>query len=462
MNETIIYDRADVPDVAAGRLPPERIAAGFCEAHPPLSLDQAAIEAARCYFCHDAPCVTACPTGIDVPGFIRGIATGNPTGAGMRILRANIMGGSCARVCPTDILCEGACVRTAQQGQAVAIGALQRVATDHVMARAAASGVHPFARAAASGRRVAIVGAGPAGLACAHALARAGHEVAIFEARGKPGGLNEYGIAAYKLVDEFAAREVAFILGIGGITIVPGRRLGRGVDLVALRRDYDAVVLAIGQAGVKALGIAGEERVHVLDAVDFIAALRQSGDRSRLAVGRRVVVIGGGNTAIDAATQAKRLGAEVVTIVYRRGRGEMSATPAEQEWALTNGVALRLWAMPVEIEGGDGVRAVRFARTSLDTAGRLVIGAEEFSIEADMVLKAVGQTLQADEVDLLPALSGGRIVVDGISRETSMSGVFAAGDCIAGVDLMVQAVEDGKRAAAGIEAWFGGAGSGHG
>jgi NADPH-dependent glutamate synthase beta chain and related oxidoreductases len=231
---------------------------------------------------------------------------------------------------------------------------------------------------------------------------------------------------------------------------------------MALRRDYDAVVLAIGQAGVKALGIAREERVHVLDAVDFIAALRQSGDRSRLAVGRRVVVIGGGNTAIDAATQAKRLGAEVVTIVYRRGRGEMSATPAEQEWALTNGVALRLWAMPVGIEGGDGVRAVRFARTSLDAAGRLVIGAEEFSIEADMVLKAVGQTVQEDEPDLLPAIAGGRIVVDGISRETSMPGVFAAGDCIAGVDLTVQAVEDGKRAAAGIEAWFGGAGSGHG
>ncbi|MDD2877769.1 MAG: NAD(P)-dependent oxidoreductase [Acidiphilium sp.] len=442
-----------MPDVAAARLPPALLIANFADVHPPLSLDQSAIEAARCYFCHDAPCVAACPTAIDIPGFIRAIASGNLAGAGQRILSANILGGTCARVCPTDSLCQGACVRRTQQNQPVAIGALQRVATDHVLARAQATGSHPFTRAAPSGRRIAVVGAGPAGLACAHTLSRAGHEVTIFDAKPKPGGLNEYGIAAYKMADDFAAREVAFILGIGGITLHPGQTLGDDLDLASLRDEFDAVFLAIGQAGVNALTIPGETRANVLNAVDFIADLRQA-ELSRVAIGRRVVVIGGGNTAIDAATQALRLGADLVTIAYRRGRTEMSATGDEQTWALTNGVALRLWSAPVAIEGDEAVRAVRFARTRLDTDGQLKLTGEHFTLEADMVLKAVGQTLAKHPPQMdacpLPQIVGGRIAVDPLTRETSVPGIFAGGDCIAGADLTVQAVEDGKRAAAGI------------
>ncbi|HQT84382.1 MAG: dihydropyrimidine dehydrogenase [Acidiphilium sp. 37-64-53] len=445
MNDRSVPDALlSPPDIACCRLDPVRLEALFADIHPALSPDQAAIAAARCYFCHDAPCIAACPTGIDIPGFIRGIATGNLTGAGQRILKSNILGGSCARVCPTEILCEGACVRTAQEQQPVAIGALQRVATDHAM-RAPQS----FKRAPATGRHVAIVGAGPAGLACAHALALRGHAVTLFEARDKPGGLNEYGIAAYKLTDDFAAREIAFVLGIGGITLKTGQRLGRDIHLPTLRQTHDAVFIALGQAGVKALALPGEDLPQVIDAVDFIAGLRQS-HPAAVPIGRRVVVIGGGNTAIDAATQAKRLGAELVTIVYRRDRAAMGATGAEQDWALTNGVALRLWATPVAFEGEGALRAVRFARTALDPAGTLHALADHFTIEADMVLKAVGQTLVAGDATG-PALYANRILIDPLTHATSLPGVFAGGDCVAGTDLTVRAVQDGKCAAAAID-----------
>ena len=437
-------------DIAAGRLPPAQVAANFADAHPPLSPHEAVVEASRCYFCHDAPCLEACPTGIDIPGFIRGIATGNLRGAALTILEANIFGGSCARVCPTEILCEGACVRMAEEARPVRIGALQRRATDWLMAEDAA----PFARATPTGRRVAVVGAGPAGLSCAHRLARHGHDVTVFEARPKPGGLNEYGIAAYKVPDEFAGREIAWLLAIGGIDIRHGEALGRDVTLAALRREYDAVFLGLGQAGARALGLVGETLGGVRDAVDFIAELRQAPDKSTIPVGRRVVVIGGGNTAIDAATQSRRLGAEDVTIVYRRGPAEMSATHHEQDWAQTNGVRIRHFAAPQRLlaEGGH-VTAVEFMRTRLDAAGRAVPTGETFTLAADMVLKAVGQMFVADPLaadgSLALASEDGRIAVDA-DRRTSLPDVFAGGDCVAGIDLTVVAVQDGKVAAEAI------------
>jgi dihydropyrimidine dehydrogenase (NAD+) subunit PreT len=448
MGEAI--DVAQSADFAPSPLSREALALAFADLHPPLSHDAAKVEAERCYFCHDAPCVTACPTAIDIPGFIRGIVTGNMTGAGQRILDANILGGTCARVCPTEILCEGACVRTAQQGKPVEIGALQRVATDHVFAQPR----HPFARAAATGRHIAVVGAGPAGLSCAHALARQGHDVTIFESRPKPGGLNEFGIAAYKMADDFAAREVEFVLDIGGITIVNERTLGRDLHLSQLRVEYDAVFLGVGQAGVKSLALAGETLPGIMNAVDFIAELRQTSDLATLPIGRRVVVIGGGNTAIDASTQAKRLGAEVVTLVYRRGRAEMSATTAEQDWAQTNNVAFRFWAAPLAFEGEDHVQRVTFARMAPSVGGGLQPTGAQFSLEADMVLKAVGQNFQQEFHDIAPAINAGRIVIDALKRQTSIPGVFAGGDCVEGQDLTVQAVEDGKRAARGISAFL--------
>ncbi|MDA8249038.1 MAG: FAD-dependent oxidoreductase, partial [Rhodospirillales bacterium] len=266
--------------------------------------------------------------------------------------------------------------------------------------------------------------------------------------------LNEYGIAAYKLPDDFAQREVAWLLAIGGITVTHGRELGRNLDLAALRREFDAVFLGIGHAGVRALGIAGEQLGGVRNAVDFIAELRQAQDKTQLAVGRRVVVIGGGNTAIDAAIQSRRLGAEDVTIVYRRGRSEMSATHHEQDFAQTNGVRIRHFAAPHRLIGRDGhVAAVEFMRTKLDPAGRAMPTGETYTLEADMVLKAVGQVFVPDPLRqdgaLALAVSEGRIAVDA-ERRTSLPGVFAGGDCIAGEDLTVAAVQDGKIAAEAI------------
>lgn len=433
----------DLADIAAGRLDPAALARNFADIHPPLSPHEALVESARCYFCYDAPCVEACPTGIDIPGFIRKISTGNDRGAALRILDANIFGGTCARVCPTEILCEGACVRNAEEDRPVRIGALQRHATDWLMEREPT----PFARAPATGKRVAVVGAGPAGIAAAHRLARHGHNVEVFEARPKPGGLNEYGIAAYKMADDFAQRELAWLLAIGGITIRNGTALGRDISLLQLRGGYDAVFLGMGQAGVRALGIEGEDLGGVRDAAGFISELRQS-PKAELPVGRRVVVIGGGNTAIDAATQCRRLGAEVVTIVYRRGPAEMSATHHEQDFAQINGVAIRHWASPLRLLGEGGqVRGVAFSRMRADAAGRLIPAGTTFVLEADMVLKAVGQVFLPGSLDL--AVEGGRIVVDA-ERRTRLAGVWAGGDCVAGADLTVQAVQDGKIAADSI------------
>ncbi len=294
----IVSEPPGIADVAPARLDRATLEGNFSDLHPPLSVHEARVDADRCYFCYDAPCRRACPTSIDIPLFIRQIATGNSLGAARTILEANIMGGMCARVCPTETLCEEACVREAAEGKPVRIGLLQRHAVDAQMA----TGKTPFARSAPTGKRVAVVGAGPAGLACAHALALEGHEVAIFEARAKSGGLNEYGIAAYKTPDDFAAREAAFILSIGGISVKHGLALGRDISLDALRRDYDAVFLGVGLGATNKLGLAGEgELANVIDAVDYIAELRQAKDLTKLPVGRRIVVIGGGMTAVDVA-----------------------------------------------------------------------------------------------------------------------------------------------------------------
>ena len=442
---------ANRPDIAAGRLSPEEYAENFGDVKPPLDRTRALIEAGRCHYCHDAPCVEACPTSIDVASFIRKIATGNLKGAALDILGENIMGGACARVCPVEILCEGACVRNAQDGGPVRIGLLQRYATDWLFER----DIQPFARAAPTGKRVAVVGAGPAGLACAHRLALLGHEVVVFEARDKAGGLNEYGIAAYKLPDDFAQAEVDFILSVGGIDLRFGQALGEALTLDDLRRDYDAVFLGLGQGAVRGLGVEGEDLEGVVDAVDYIARLRQAGDPSTLPIGDRVVVIGGGNTAVDAAVQARRLGAEDVTLVYRRGPEQMSATAHEQAFARINGVRIRHWARPVRIVGSDGhVSAVEFERTRLGADGRPVGTGRRFTLAADMVFKAIGQALEPgplrDSGGEAPEIAGGRIVVDA-ERRTSLPDVWAGGDCVAGDDLTVVAVQDGKLAAEAID-----------
>ena len=436
----------------AGHLSKAQLADNFSDLHPPLSRHEAAVEADRCYFCHDAPCINACPTGIDIPLFIREISTGNAAGAAKTILSQNILGGMCARVCPTETLCEQACVREATEGKPVKIGHLQRFATDALMA----AGGQPFKHAKPTGKRVAVVGSGPAGLSCAHRLAMHGHEVTIFEARPKAGGLNEYGIAAYKTVDEFAQREIKFILGIGGMKIENGKMLGRELKLAELAKSHDAVFLGLGLAGVNGLGVPGEELKGVEDAIAFIAELRQARDKSKLKAGRRVVVIGGGMTAIDAAVQSKLLGAEDVTILYRRGKEHMKASEYEQDLAQTKGVRIKHWAQPREILGKAGkVIAVECDYTA-EKAGKLAVTGETMRIEADTVMKAIGQAFVSDPLGGLVEMSGGRIKVDA-GRRTSAAKIWAGGDCIAGgKDLTVAAVEDGKQAAESIHKFLSG------
>lgn len=432
--------------VVAGRLDASDIEDNFQDLHPPLSTHEAVVAADRCYFCHDAPCVTACPTSIDIPMFIRQISTGNPQGSAETIFDQNILGGMCARVCPTETLCEQVCVREVAEGKPVKIGLLQRYATDHAMG----NGTEIYKRAAASGKKVAVVGAGPAGLACAHRLAMHGHEVEILEAREKPGGLNEFGIAAYKTVDGFAQREVDFVLSIGGIDIRYGQKLGEGLSLDQLQSDYDAVFLGTGLAGVNALQMEGSDADGVVDAVDFIACLRQSADKSDIAVGRRIVVIGGGMTAIDAAVQAKLLGAEDVTICYRRGKDRMNASVFEQDLATSRGVVIRHWLQPDKVNIANGqLQSVTLEYTSQD-GGKLTGTGEMMTIEADQVLVAIGQTLETSGLGSPIKLDGGRIVTDA-DGHTSADKIWAGGDCTTnGDDLTVTAVAQGRDAAEAI------------
>ena len=432
------------PGIAAGRLPADELARNFADLHAPLDGHEAAVAADRCYFCHDAPCVTACPTSIDIPLFIRQIATGTPEAAAKTIFDQNILGGMCARVCPTEDLCEQACVREAAEGKPVEIGRLQRYATDTLMAKQS----HPYTRAAETGKSVAVVGAGPAGLACAHRLAMLGHAVTVFEAETKPGGLNEFGIAAYKSTDNFAAREVDWLLGIGGITLQTGKALGAGLTLEGLEEDYDAVFLAVGLGGVNALRSAGEDKDGVSDAVAFIKELRQASDLTGLPVGRDVVVIGGGMTAVDAAVQSKLLGAQNVTIAYRRGREKMSASRYEQDLAASHGVRLMFNAQPVAIHGNGTVREIELEYTADDGSGLKGTG-EMVRLPADQIFKAIGQTLTTDAG---LEISGGKIAVSGAGR-TSRKGVWAGGDCASGGDdLTVTAVAEGRDAAMDIHA----------
>ena len=427
------------PGVVAGRLDAAQYAEQFSDLHPPLHDHEALVAADRCYFCHDAPCITACPTDIDIPLFIRQIATGTPDAAARTILSQNIMGGMCARVCPTEDLCEQACVREVAEGKPVLIGQLQRYATDHLQHQ----GIHPFERAAPTGRKVAVVGAGPAGLSCAHRLAMMGHDVTVFDAKPKAGGLNEYGIASYKTTGGYAQDEVDWLLKIGGISIENGKSLGADLSLDALKSDHEAVFLAIGLGGVNALGLEGDDKTGVLDAVDFIADLRQASDVASLPVGRDVVVIGGGMTAVDAAVQAKLLGALNVTLAYRRGRDRMNASVYEQDLAASKGVRIMTHVVPVAVHGNGAVREIEFEYVDDAMKGT----GQTVTLQADQVLCAIGQTLEGDG---LPDLDGRKIAVDGTGR-TSVTGVWAGGDCAAGGDdLTVTAVAEGRDAAMDI------------
>ncbi len=414
--------------------------------HQPLSKHEALVESDRCYFCHDAPCVTACPTGIDIPLFIRQISTDNPLGSAKTIFDENIFGGMCARVCPTETLCEQVCVRNTAEERPVKIGELQRYSTDQMMN----TGKQPYTKAAPTNKHVAVVGAGPAGLSCAHRLALHGHTVTVFDALPKAGGLNEYGIAAYKTVDNFAQREADYILSIGGIEVKHEQRLGDAFTLESLKADFDAVFVGIGLGDVNDAGLNADQYKNVENAVDFIARLRQSQNPADVSVGRRVIVIGGGMTAIDAAVQSKMLGAEDVSVIYRRAQSQMNASTYEQELAQTNGVLLKTQLQPKSLIAESGlVTGVEFEYTEVQNNGLVGTG-ETITVACDSVLMAIGQTLseQAQQSEL--ELTNGRIQVDEEQRSSDAK-VWAGGDCASNFeDLTVAAVQSGKLAAESI------------
>jgi len=426
----------------------DRHTGGLGEVLPPLSEHEARVEAYRCLFCFDAPCTQACPTHIDIPGFIKKIATGNLRGSARTIMEANILGATCARVCPVEELCEGACVLNAEH-RPIMIGRLQRHATDHVFE----NGIRLFRPGSPTGRKVAVVGAGPAGLSCAAELARLGHAVTLYEKREMPGGLSTYGIIVLREPVEVALAEAEMIAELG-VDIRTNSELGRDITLDSLREEYDAVFLGIGLGGSPDLGIPGEERV--VDGLEWIE--RSKFEPEKMTVGNEVHVVGAGNTAIDAATIARRLGAERVTILYRRSEREMPAYRHEYEFARKEGIDFRFLTQPVEIllEDGrvTGIRCVRMRLGAPDASGRArpePVPGSEFTLPADQVIKAIGQKKPALIEALGLATEKGFVRVDEDYR-TSIAKVYAGGDCIRakGAASTVMATQDGKLAARAI------------
>lgn len=428
------------------RIDPARAAENMAEIEPRYGPQEAAVEAERCLYCFDAPCIHSCPTGIDVPAFIRKIATGNLTGAARTILEANVLGASCARVCPTEVLCEGACVLLGRDHKPIKIGRLQRHATDHVL-----DADIPVLDAAAtrSGKKVAVIGGGPAGLGCAAELAQLGHDAVVFERKPHAGGLNTYGVAYYKMRPEVSLREVELVRGLG-VEIRENVEVGRDISVDDLRREFDAVFLGVGLGRARALDVPGEDLEGVVDALAFIEEVHTS-RLHEVRVGRRVAVIGGGNTAIDAATQAKRLGAEQVVIVYRRGEERIPAYDFEYELARRDGVEFLFDTLAVAILGTERVTGLRLAKTRTTAEGVVeTLGDGELEMPFDMVIRAVGQTIRDALDSMIPdlELDARRMIRRDLGTgRTNLPWLYAGGDAANGGLEVVNAVAEGKRAA---------------
>lgn len=440
----------------------------FPELHPALDSQSALAEANRCLFCFDAPCTAACPTHIDVPRFIKKIGSGNLRGSAMTILDANILGLSCSRVCPVDVLCEGSCVMHRYNKKPIEIGRLQRFAMDRFYENASGlltrrrGDAEESAERAENTERVACIGGGPASLACAAELRRHGVAVTIYDNRPLPGGLNTYGVAEYKLRPSDSLREVELVRSMG----VEFRReeVGASVSLEQLEKEFSFIFVGVGLGDMERLGIPGEDLTGVIDALRFIERYKTLPD---FQIGESVVVIGGGNTAIDAANAATRLGASEVHLFYRRTEQEMPAFSFEYDHSKLEGVRFHWLAQPVEILGRDGrVAAVKFVGTRLlerDASGRRKsepIPATEFEVACDTVIPALGQCRLTGRLNV--DVKNGSIVVDRPTGRTSNPKYYAGGDCVNGGREVVDAVADGKRAALGMVAALAGAEATHG
>jgi dihydropyrimidine dehydrogenase (NAD+) subunit PreT len=440
----------------AAKLSADELERNFADINPPLTASQALEEGSRCLFCYDPPCQKACPTGIDIPMFIRQILTGNIKGSAKTILEANILGHSCGRVCPTSVLCEGACVLNGEGKRPVLIGRLQRHAVDHVLD----NNIGLFTPGKPNGKRVALIGGGPASLSCAFYLRRDGYETVVHDAHPQPGGLNTYGIAAYKMRAHESVREIEMIKKMG-VVIKNSVEVGKDISFAQLEKEFDAIFIGIGLGDTETLGIEGESLEGSMDALTFIDQTKTK-KFNDVVVGKRVAVIGGGNTAIDVATAAKRLGSEDVYMIYRRGREEMSAFDYEYDLAQADGVKFIWQAAPKRIIGNGRVESLECVRTQLgapDASGRRspqIIPGSEFSLPVDMVVRALGQM---KKTNFLKSISGlqvdrGKINVIRETMQTSNPTYFAGGDCVSGAAEVVDAVADGKRAAAGIHAYL--------
>jgi dihydropyrimidine dehydrogenase (NAD+) subunit PreT len=442
----------------APKLTPEQYEQNFADIAPLMSPRQAAVEAARCLYCFDAPCTVACPTHIDVPAFIQKISTGNPRGSARVILEANILGQSCGRVCPTEVLCEGACVMHEKGVEPIQIGRLQRYSVDYILDRK----IQLFRADAPNGKRIACLGSGPSSLACAAELAKLGYRVTLFDRNELPGGLNTYGIAAYKMRASDSLAEVEMVRALG-VEFRQKTRVGRDVTFAQLERDFDAIFVGLGLGETENIELPGEDLIGVCGAIEFIESTK-SRSFADIQVGRRVACIGAGNTAIDVVTAAKRLGAELVHLIYRRGEKEMSAFRYEFDLAKLDGVIFHWFAQPMRVIGeAGGVSAIECIRTRTEagktggTARLTAIPGSEFKLDVDMVVRAIGQKPVTEILRAVPGIEvrkNGTVAVNE-KHQTGHAKYFAGGDCVNGGKEVVDAVAEGMAAARGIDAWLG-------
>lgn len=425
----------------------------FAPLHPLMNDTQAYYESARCLFCYDAPCIQACPTGIDIPLFIRQIHTDNVNGAAKTIYTANYLGYACGKVCPTEVLCEGACVYNHQDVKPIEIGRLQSYATD----KALRSEKQLFRLAPDNGKKVAIIGAGPAGISCACELRMLGYTVDVFEAKALPSGLTVHGVAPYKITNEEVLAEMDWLQQQFGFTIHYQRPIADKTALRQLEAEYGAIFLGIGLGETRSIQLPGENLVHSLGAIEFIEELRSQ--QHTVSVPERVIVLGGGNTAMDAASECARMGAKSTILAYRRDKASMGAYTFEYELAKGAGVQGLFNVNPVEILGTTQVEGVRFVRTQVVDGKLENVPDSEFVLPCDWVIRATGQSKQTGFLQQIPQLGfdrQGRITVDPHTHQTTHPQYFAGGDAVNGGAEVVNAAAEGKLAAQGIHRYLAG------